>query len=147
MVRGCALWQKEKKLIIPDAIRMATDEYKRSEDVLGQFVADCLDLSPGASAPKGAVYGEYQRWAGQNGIHQQQQLTKPSFIKRIANLQGVKDKNTETARLWVGLRLKTPPVKGQGTPEAEAARMAQVEGLESQAERPRTRPKRTRRKP
>jgi len=123
MVQGCLLWQREKRLLIPEAIRVATDEYKRAEDVLGQFVAERLVLSPQASAAKGAVYGEYQRWAGINGIPHP--LTMPAFNKRIADLPGVRDARTETARLWVGLDLKHP-IKGQD----EAARIAQVEGAE-----------------
>src|SRR5207248_2539286 len=112
MVQGCALWRKEGKLIIPETLKAAIKEYQQAEDVLGQFVADCLDLSPEASAPKQAVYITYQQWARDNGIHQP--LTKPSFLKRIADLPGVKDARTETARLWLGLGLKPPPVKGQG---------------------------------
>lgn len=133
MVQGCLLWQKEGRLIIPQTIQDATKEYQQAEDVLGQFVTDRLVLSPQASASKGGVYGDYQNWASGNGIHQP--LTMPAFNKQIADLQGVRDARTETARLWIGLGLKHP-VKGQTPAQEQAERMAQVTGSEPQAGRP-----------
>lgn len=55
----------------PNSVKAATDEYAATEDVLGQFLDECVvDVSKGQGGKElsGAVYQRYARWCLANGI-------------------------------------------------------------------------------
>lgn len=65
---------------VPRIVAAAVEEYRRSEDELGDFIEECCqDAEPGYKTRKQEVFPRYQAWADENGIRQpmtQKQLTR-----------------------------------------------------------------------
>lgn len=61
LVRGCLAWQREG-LKPPDTVRVATEQYRQDEDLLGHFINECCVISAAASVRAGQLYKSYQGW-------------------------------------------------------------------------------------
>ncbi len=55
------------KLVPPASVIAATEEYRRSSDKLGQFMADCFIEEPTAAITAGEAYRAYGTWCEANG--------------------------------------------------------------------------------
>lgn len=55
------------KLAPPEAVRVATEDYRRSSDKLGQFAADCFIENPAACITAKDAYNAYGQWCSDNG--------------------------------------------------------------------------------
>lgn len=67
LVRGCLEWQKHG-LGTPQEILAATNEYRKEEDVIEQFVTDALEFVTNYNARAQDVYNKYVEWAIANGM-------------------------------------------------------------------------------
>jgi putative DNA primase/helicase len=67
LIQGCLLWQSAG-LEPPQSILAATDEYKQSQDLVGQFLDECTYTHENAQIPAGKLYQAYQQWCSDNGI-------------------------------------------------------------------------------
>jgi putative DNA primase/helicase len=65
MVRGCLLWQQHG-LKPPDSIKAATENYRKEEDLLGHFLAECCVLGENTEVQAGKLYHAYEDWCGHN---------------------------------------------------------------------------------
>ena len=61
LIRGCLLWQKYG-LAPPREITDATEEYRRNEDLLADFIEECLIVEPGAKERASKLYGRFVQW-------------------------------------------------------------------------------------
>lgn len=61
MVRGCLEWQKIG-LAPPAIVKEAVDEYKRDEDILGNFIQECCVIQEGCSVKSSDVYSAFKEW-------------------------------------------------------------------------------------
>ncbi len=61
LVRG-ALAYLDRGLPVPDAVREATREYQEENDLLGQFLALCIEKSPGVTMGASALHGLFAAW-------------------------------------------------------------------------------------
>ena len=50
-------------LSIPQCVKDATEEYRRRESWLENFIEECCDISPNARAQASVLYAEYKTWA------------------------------------------------------------------------------------
>jgi len=66
LVRGCLAWQKEG-LQPPDKVKAATEGYRKSEDLIGQFLEERCLLSAAASVKAGELYKAYKEWCEEMG--------------------------------------------------------------------------------
>ncbi|NJP95974.1 putative DNA primase/helicase [[Actinomadura] parvosata subsp. kistnae] len=57
----------EKDLSGPERVRLATDAYEATEDVVGRFIADACIMAPGMRAEQTSLYTAYTRWCGEEG--------------------------------------------------------------------------------
>jgi putative DNA primase/helicase len=83
MVRGCLQWQ-ERGLDPPPAVSAAVAQYRRDEDIIGDFIEECLLLAPDdqAGVPARDVYDVFAWWWARN-------VTKnPPKQKWLGNLLG-----------------------------------------------------------
>jgi len=67
LVQGALLWQAEG-LEPPAKVRAAVDAYRREEDILADFIEECIEADPEAITPHSDVFKAYQKWAGEAGI-------------------------------------------------------------------------------
>lgn len=61
IVEGCVMWLAEG-LEEPEAVRIATEEYRREQDVIGRFLEDCCVLHPDAEVGASALFRRYESW-------------------------------------------------------------------------------------
>lgn len=61
LVRGCLEWQ-EKGLETPQEVTEATKEYQRDEDILGDFIEECLEIGSEFESMAAEVYTRFQTW-------------------------------------------------------------------------------------
>lgn len=66
LVEGCLAWQKEG-LNPPESIRNATNDYARSEDIIGLFIEECCILNPHAETGAKELKDAFDYWANQSG--------------------------------------------------------------------------------
>lgn len=61
LVRGCLQYQKDG-LNPPDVVKKATAEYRRDEDLLGEFIEDHCYLDPHAKTKASDLYDKFAEW-------------------------------------------------------------------------------------
>lgn len=66
LIAGVQAWS-ETGLNVPACIRAETAEYRRHEDVLGEFIDEFCVLGGNLSAKKSDLYSKYRTWAEDNG--------------------------------------------------------------------------------
>lgn len=79
MLSGFAEWAKSG-LAEPEGVRIATDEYRRESDALGDFLRTCT--GEGGHTQAALLYDAYQRWCKANAIDP---LSNTAFGRRLAN--------------------------------------------------------------
>ena len=61
-VRGCLAWQSDG-LQAPPEVKAATAAYRKAEDRLAAFIADCCVTGPGKQVPFADLYAVFNGWA------------------------------------------------------------------------------------
>jgi P4 family phage/plasmid primase-like protien len=105
-LEGCLRWQREG-LKVPACVRKATEDYRREEDVIGQFLGDCTHPSPGERTPTTAVYQRYALWCEIEGIQPKFRLSARRLIRRIEEHHYARRKSNG-AHFWEGLEITDP---------------------------------------
>jgi putative DNA primase/helicase len=102
-VRGCCAWQ-ERGLGMPEEVRDATAAYRRDMDLLADFLGDRCVVDPMASVAAADLYPAYVDWAEEVGEKAMSQKALGGYLRE----RGFEPVRTETARGWVGVRLRGP---------------------------------------
>ncbi|HWR49610.1 MAG TPA: phage/plasmid primase, P4 family [Bryobacteraceae bacterium] len=102
-VEGCLKWQEEG-LGMPPAVQEATEDYRATADIVGQFLEDACVVDEDRSISAGTLWAEFERWCEENG----ERLDRRAFADRLEN-KGFRKARTghDRQRMWVGLTLKT----------------------------------------
>jgi P4 family phage/plasmid primase-like protien len=67
-IDGCVAWEKTG-LRPPKRVTEASDEYLDTEDLFGQFLADCLVEKSGDFTSTTDIFAAYQNWCQNHGTH------------------------------------------------------------------------------
>jgi putative DNA primase/helicase len=100
LIRGAMAWA-EQGLGTPACIKDTTAEYRKDQNVLGQFLDECCVVHPGKRVEQGSLYKAYKLWAESSGEFV---MTKTEFNERT-EMQFERGKSSG-ARQWKGLALK-----------------------------------------
>jgi len=100
-VRGCLQWQADG-LGEPEAVSIATADYKREMDVMADFIEERCVLGEQKTVNAGLLYLTFQEWADKNG---EEVLTQKRFGTQLRERGFTADKK-QGQRCWVGLDLK-----------------------------------------
>jgi putative DNA primase/helicase len=73
LVRGCLDWQTHG-LQIPDLVRASTEDYRKEEDIIGQFIEECCVIAEHASVKASELYTVYREWAEAGGLNPLNQM-------------------------------------------------------------------------
>ncbi len=101
-VRGCLEWQ-ERGLDPPALVTTATEDYRRSQDPLRDFVDERCRLDPTLWTRTAELRAAYERWCAETGeLHP---LGRRSLAERLTRLGAAADKTTGGMRIWRGVGL------------------------------------------
>lgn len=71
-VEGCRIWRREG-LGVPEPVRQATADYRASQDLIGNFIAECCEESEGATVGATVLYQAYAAWCERGKEHPESQ--------------------------------------------------------------------------
>ena len=83
LVRGCLLWQAEG-LCTPDSVVAATDAYRATSDVLGDFIREACELEDSAQVGAADLFQHYIVWAMKSGLSERERLTSTKFGTKVS---------------------------------------------------------------
>ena len=89
------------KLVIPDVVAMATEEYQNRENWLENFIDERCIKEPNARVGARTLYDEYKRWAQDAGEYVRRE-TDFSTAMEAAGYQKITPQNKRT---WIGLKV------------------------------------------
>lgn len=101
LVEGCVAYCKHG-LDPPPPVRSATQAYRDSEDMVGQFLADRAVLAPNAQCAKKAMYADYTQWCERNG----ERPVSQRALSKVLQSHGLDEyRGSGGMRYWIGIRL------------------------------------------
>lgn len=106
-IAGCLEWQRIG-LAPPEKVLSATAEYRKEQDVLGQFFDERLVFEPGATIPRALLRTEYEEWCKEQGnaFPVGPRKLNQALRKAHAEESTVWDKSSSTTVAgWAGVRL------------------------------------------
>jgi putative DNA primase/helicase len=65
LIRGCLLWQ-QLGLKPPRTVTEATEDYRKNEDLMADFIDECCLIEPGAKEKSSILYGRFVTWYHDN---------------------------------------------------------------------------------
>lgn len=102
VIKGCLLWQKER-LDPPAAVRELTDEYRKDQDPLKDFLEDCCVIQGNAQAKNKQLWESYTIWCRENG--EKYPIGRKKFTQLLFS-KGMDQFHDGRHRMWIGLCLK-----------------------------------------
>ncbi len=103
MLEGCAEWQRVG-LAPPDCMQRAAEEYLESEDLVGQWVAECCIEGPDQLAQSKALYLSWKGWTEAIGGAP----GSPKSFGEAMRQRGYRSTTVHRARGWRGVSLRHP---------------------------------------
>ena len=110
-VRGCLEYQ-ERGLDPPEAVRSATEHYRRVEDTIGRFIEECCQRVDGAWVYAGELYDAYRRWA--EGA--ESEVSQTRFGRVLAEMGIERGRGARGRTVYRGLRLARDVAEREGEP-------------------------------
>lgn len=104
MLQGCREWQ-QSGLRAPQAVKLATADYRESEDDLGQFIE--LHCNHTGEVGRAHLYAAFKAWMLAQGTPERFIPGAKRFKKRMAR-PGIVEERVAAGRRWVGISLKDP---------------------------------------
>ena len=87
-------------LCTPDAVRMATEEYRTDSDIIGRFLAECTKPSADSIGAL-ALYKVYKAWAENEG---HKPMSNTAFGRKLAE-RGIERVHTIVGRQYARLEM------------------------------------------
>lgn len=100
MLDGCAQWQ-ERGLTPPEKVRSATTKYMDSEDILGDWMAECCLMEGELDGSDG--YKNYSRWCEAQGYTTWSRI---GWSKALLERGTVDDRRSNGRTIFMGISLK-----------------------------------------
>ena len=107
LIVGCRKWQDEgRRLLRPESIQTATQEYRDESDPLAEYVEERCQLAENSTTPKRVIRTDYEQWSDNN---KRRKFTPQSFNAYLRE-HGVWDDtvkiNGRTVKCWQGIGLR-----------------------------------------
>jgi putative DNA primase/helicase len=102
-VKGCQMWM-DAGLVVPAAIRNATDMYRLESDFIAAFIDEALLVHPKANIKASELYQLYVEWCKPRG---DDPMNSTNFGKRLAE-KGYTKERTRNGYYYDGLGI---PIK------------------------------------
>ncbi len=105
MVDGCVDWQKRGLRDVPKVVKEATDNYQEDQDLIGNWLNECCDLSPLNEMFSSELYANYKDWSINNGLRPCSNVA----LGRKLSERGYYSRKTNGVMKWVGIATKHSP--------------------------------------
>lgn len=79
LIAGCLDWQKNG-LNPPEIIKEQNREYRAQEDIIGNYIENCLVKDPNAVTTFASLYSDYKKYCEKNGEHYESSRTFGSYL-------------------------------------------------------------------
>lgn len=115
-VRGCLAYQQDG-LKEPDAVKTATSEYRKEQDILGSFMDECCIIDPSSEITNKGFRLELKAWCGSSNLEPLNTWQIKRLLTGKGFMAGVSSDGKH--RVWKGLRLRelTDPVPPETPPD------------------------------
>jgi putative DNA primase/helicase len=84
----------------PEAVKVATDDYKRDFDAVARFIDDCCLIAPDYHVTTGDAYSRWTTWAGVEGA---EPMSRKAFGQALDRKGFPADPNRRRRRHGIGL--------------------------------------------
>ncbi|MDJ0395457.1 phage/plasmid primase, P4 family [Rhodococcus sp. G-MC3] len=114
-VEGFQKWHRDSDLVVPSAVRAATDSYRTEEDSLGLFIEENLEIG-GADdyVNVASISSRYSLWCSEQSIGEKNRISPRKVLHAVAERQGLEESsrmiNGDRSKKIVGYQLT-----GRGT--------------------------------
>lgn len=98
-LKGCFKWQLVG-LQPPDEVKNATQEYRESEDIAGDFFAEHVTKSIDTKVSQPSLYQNYRNWAQHNGL---QPMSPRRFNEEIRLRFNAEVTKSDGSKFWKGI--------------------------------------------
>lgn len=117
-VEGCLEWQRSAGgLIVPSAVRAATDDYLGDQDKIGRWIEDCCLLGTNNWGSTANLWSSYEQWAKN---HNEYVGTQRAFSDALGSRLGIRGGNearVNQQRGFWGIATKPEPKRSDEPPE------------------------------
>lgn len=103
-LEGAAAWHRDG-LPLPTAVRDATQDYRATQDTVGQFIDSCCQLAPAATISPTHLYSSYADYCTDEGA---EPLPRPQFKKALEARGLDQQKRAKGIRRWAGIGIEAP---------------------------------------
>lgn len=110
IIDGFRAW-KEEGLETPEAVRMATEEYRSEMDTFTGFVTEKCIVGRDFSITSSELRRAYEIWADENGY---KAFAGRQFGNKLKEIGCMPNRGTHGTRRWDGIRLREEWEKGDG---------------------------------
>jgi phage/plasmid-associated DNA primase len=114
-VQGCVAWAADG-LGSSKAVEAATAAYRSETDVLDRFFDDECEFGPKFQVGKKTLFEAWERWCDAEGADEGTQTSFTRTLKERGVVKGFSEKKVRGTRVWVGIRLATPPSEEESAP-------------------------------
>jgi phage/plasmid-associated DNA primase len=94
---------REHGLTAPKAIVDATNDYKKENASLEQFITECCDVAKFKTCRNSELYGAYLNFCGMSGF---KALSQTKFSPELSSRSGISSTRTMHGITWIGIDLK-----------------------------------------
>jgi putative DNA primase/helicase len=101
LIEGSRRWKRER-LVAPENITAATDEYRAEMDVIGNFIKERCVQNPAGQVRARELFKTYQDWCGERNEHACSERFFGLRLKEMGFAQG----RTSEGRYWIGFALR-----------------------------------------
>lgn len=92
-------------LATPAIVKAAVEEYRKENDSLACFLAECCEYDPLKTCSNKELYElAYKAFCGMSGL---EPLSQPTFSKQLSMINGVKSKRGKHGIKWTGIDLNS----------------------------------------
>lgn len=109
MVEGFRMYQRQG-FKEPEAVRMATQDYRSASDAVGQFINERCNVGPEYTATATQIYMAYKIWCAEHG---ENCMTQRALGLKLSERGGIESVRTTSARSWRGLGIASYAELGQ----------------------------------
>jgi putative DNA primase/helicase len=105
-IRGCLKWQQTGLAPVPDAVRAATEAYRRESEQLSRWIEACCEIRPDGRLQAAPAFDHYRLWCDRQ--REQPNLNLKTFGQKM-QLRYPPDATNRRNTVYVGIALRMAP--------------------------------------